>query len=257
MPHPTLLNARSLGMGGAVRALSGPVESARVNPAGLAAQRGFFSGASYATRRHSPYDAFSLTLVDNITSPMGGALQYRRTQGTSEEREEVSLGLAMGKPGLRWGFTARYVHGRADGEAQWHEVFNGDVGFLFERPGGTKLAAVGYDLLGTSLGYLERRVACGVAQTGVGNWNLAADLVRNLDRDFGKGLDLHLGAEYQAPTSPWAARLGHMWRGDNGVDYQSLGAGYTLGRFSLGYAVQAALQDSGQLLHLISIDGSF
>ena len=257
VPHPTLLSARSLGMGGAVRALSGPVESARVNPAGLAAQRGFFSGSSYATRRSSPYDAFSLTLVDNITSPMGGALQYQRTKGADEEREEVGLGLALGQPGLRWGFTVRYVHGRADREAKWHNVFNGDLGVLFERPGGIRLAVVGYDLLSTSLEFLERRVAIGVAQTGVDNWNLAADLVRNLDRDFGKGLDLHLGAEYQEPGSPWTARLGHMCRGDNGKDYQSLGAGYATGRLNLGYALQLARQDRSEILHLFSFDGSF
>lgn len=257
VPHPTLLNARSLGMGGAVRALSGPVESANINPAGLSEQRGFFAGSSYATRRSSAYDAFSLTLVDNITSPMGGALQYLRTKGSDEEREEVSLGLAMGKPGLRWGFTTRYVRGRADGEAEWHNVFDVDVGVLFERAGGIRLAVVGYNLLDTSLDFLERRIACAVAQRGLGNWNLAVDLVRNLDQDLSDGLDLHVGAEYQAPDSPWAARLGHMWRGDNGVDYQSLGGGYTLERFSLGYAVQVALQDSDQILHLFSIDGSF
>ncbi len=258
VPHPTLLSARSLGMGGAVRALSGPLESARVNPAGLATQRGFFSGSSYATRRHAPYDAFSLTLVDNITSPMGGALQYQRTKGADEEREEVSLGLAMGQPGLRWGFTVRYVHGRADREADWHNVFEGDVGVLFERPGGTRLAVVGYDLLGTSLEFLERRVACGVAQTGVGgSWNLAADVVRNLDRDFSDGLDLHLGAEHQRAGSPWATRLGHLWRGDSGKDYQSLGAGYVAGGLNLGYALQLTRQDRSEILHLFSIDGSF
>jgi hypothetical protein len=257
VPSPSLLNARSLGMGGAVRALSGPVESARVNPAGLAVQRGFFAGSSYATRRNSSYDAFSLTLVDNVTSPMGGALQYQRARTIVAEREEMGLGLAMGKPGLRWGFTLRYVRGRADREAKWHDVFDGDLGVLFERPGGTRLAVVGYDLLGPSRDFLERRVAIGVAQTGVGSWNVAADVVRNLDRDFADGLDLHLGAEYQRPGSPWAARLGHLWRGDNGKDYQALGAGYSTGGLTLGYALQWARQDRAEILHLFSVEGSF
>lgn len=256
-PHPTLLGTRTLAMGGATRALSGPVESARVNPAGLAVQRGFFTGSQYATRRDSAYDAFSVTLVDNITSPMGGALQYQRTKCRTEEREEVSLALAMGKPGLRWGFSTRYVHGRDGGSAEWHNVFNGDVGILFERTGGTRLAVVGYDLLGTSLAFLERRVALGVAQSRVGDWSLAADLVRNLDKDFADGVDVHLGAEYQAARSPWAVRLGQMWRGDTGKDYPSLGFGYVAGTWSLGYAVQTARQDRSELLHLFSLDGSY
>ena len=257
-PHPTLLNARSLGMGGALRALSDPVDSARINPAGLATHRGFFAGSSYATRRDAPYDAFSLTVVDNITSPMGGALQYQRTKDREEEREEVGLGLAMGTPGLRWGFTVRYVHGRQGRDGDWHNVFNGDVGVLFERPGGTRLAVVGYDLLGTSLPFLERRISLGVAQVGAGNsWNLAADLVRNMDQDFADGLDLHLGAEYRPTGSPWAGRLGHMWRGDNGKDYQSLGGGYSTDRLELGYALQLPRQARSELLHLFTVDGSF
>lgn len=257
VPHPTLLNARALAMGGAVRALAEPVESARLNPAGLATRRGFFAGSSYATRRRAPYDAFSLTLIDNITSPMGGALQYQRTTGPTEEREEVGLGLAVGKPGLRWGFTTRYVHGRDGREAQWHNVFNGDLGVLFERPGGIRLAVVGYDLLGTSLEFLARKVACGVGRSGLGSWSLEADLVRNLDLDFADGLDLHLGAEYRHPRSPWIGRLGQMWRGDNDKDYPSAGFAYQTGRLDLGYAVQLARQERRELLHLFTVDGSF
>ena len=48
-----------------------------------------------------------------------------------------------------------------------------------------------------------------------------------------------------------------MWRGDNGKDYQSVGASYTAGPVNLGYALQLARQDSEDLLHLFSIDGSF
>ena len=102
------------------------------------------------------------------------------------------------------------------------------------------------------------RIALGIAQTGVaGTWNLAADLVRNMDRDFSDGLDVHLGAEYRPTNSPWAGRLGQMWRGDNRKDYQSLGVGYNTDALDLGYAVQMARQDRSELLHLLSVSGSF
>ena len=255
-PEPYLLDARSLALGGAVRALSGPVESARVNPAGLGPQRGFFSGVTYATRRNTAFDAFSLTVVDNVTSPMGGAIQYQRLYGGSE-REDLSLGLAAGKKGMWWGGTLRYVHGREARGDNWKDVFTGDLGALFERPGGTRFAVVGYNLVDTPLDFLERNIAGGVAQTGVGNWNLAADLVRSLDLDFANGIDLHLGAEYQLSDRPLALRFGYMWRGNNGQDYPSGGLGWTAKSWGVGYALQLPRQNPAAVLQLFTVEGQF
>jgi hypothetical protein len=255
-PRPELLEARSLAMGGALRTLAGPVEAARINPAALGGVRGFFAGTSYATRYRNPLDAFSLTLVDNVTSPMGGALQYLRVNG-AQEREDVSLSLAAGKKGLWWGFTARYVHGRGDDTAQWVDVFTGDVGVLFERPGGLRIAAVGQDLLDTSLDFLERRIAVGASKSGLWGWTLAADVVRTLERDFSRGTDLHLGAEYALAATPWRFRLGQLWRGDTGKDYASAGVGWGWSNVTIGYGIQRPRQDSGEVLHAFSAEGSF
>ncbi|MHB8766027.1 MAG: hypothetical protein ACYDA8_17055 [Deferrisomatales bacterium] len=254
-PGVDLLDARALGMGGALRSLAGPTEAPRLNPAMLGPVRGFFAGTSYATRQAGAFDALAVTLIDNVTSPMGGALQYLRLQG-AEEREDVSLSLAAGRKGLWWGFSARYVHGRQAGAAQWEDVFTGDVGLLFERPNGLRLAVVGTDLVDTSLDFLERRVALAASKSGPRGWTLAADLVRNLDRDVDRGVDLHLGAEY-TPAGPWALRLGQLWRGDTGKDYASAGLGWSRGTLRLGYAAQKARQRSGELLHVVSAEASF
>jgi len=255
-PRPELLEARSLGMGGALRTLAGPVAAARINPAALGTVRGFFAGASYATRQEGGLDAFSITMVDNVTSPMGGALQYLRLQG-GEEREDVSLSLAAGKRGLWWGFTARFVHGRQDQRAQWEDVFTGDLGVLVERPGGLRIAAVGQDLLDTSLDFLERRISLGVSQSGLWGWIVAGDVVRNLDREFSQGVDLHLGAEYALGATPWRLRLGQLWRSDTGKDYASAGVGWGWQNVTVGYAIQKARQRSGEFLHAFSAEGSF
>jgi hypothetical protein len=90
VPDPGLFDARSLAMGGALRSLADRGAAARLNPAGLSPRRGFFAQASYATREKEPVDAVLITLVDNITSPMGGALQYVRIHG-EVEREDVGL----------------------------------------------------------------------------------------------------------------------------------------------------------------------
>jgi hypothetical protein len=254
-PSADILDARALGMGGAQRALARPIAAARLNPAALGPERGFFAGSSYATRRASAFDSLSITLVDNITSPMGGAIQYLRLHG-DEEREDLSLGLSAGKRGLWWGFTGRYVHGKNPDQAQWRDVITGDLGLLFERPTGTRFVVVGYDVIGTSLDFLQRRVALGVSQS-IGKWALEADLVRNLERELSNGIDVHLGAEYRLPRSPWLFRLGQMWRGETGKDYASAGLGWSVPEISLAYAVQKARQRTDEYLHVISLDGSF
>jgi hypothetical protein len=253
-PRTEILDARALAMGGALRALAGPVAAARLNPAALGPERGFFAGAAYATERSSSLDAISVTLVDNITSPMGGAIQYLRLHAR-EEREDLSLGLSLGKRGLWWGFTLRYVRGKNPGSTNWHDVFTGDLGVLFERPSGTRFVVVGYDLAQSSLDFLDRRIALGVAQSGLGRWSLEADFVRTLERDFSRGIDAHVGAEYQVPGWPCQLRLGQMWRGDTGKDYASAGFGWSFPEVTLSYAVQKARQRSDEYLHVISLQG--
>jgi len=255
-PRPEILDARALAMGGALRTLSGPVAAARMNPAALGAVRGFFAGTSYATRRADACDALSFTLVDNVTSPLGGALQYLRLQ-SREEREDMSLSLAGGKSGIWWGFTIRYVHGRQRNEAEWHDVFTGDLGLLFQRPGGLRIAVVGHDLMQTPLDFLDRRVALAVSKDALWGWAVEADVVRNLDQDFGNGLDFHVGAEYAVGGTPWKLRLGQFWRGDTAEDYASAGVGWSWENIALAYAVQKTRQEAGEFLHAFSIDGSF
>jgi hypothetical protein len=251
------LDARALGMGGALRSLANTVSAARYNPAGLSAIRGFFAGMSYATQTEGAFDAVQITLVDNITSPMGGALQYVRLQG-EEEREDIGLSLSAGGKGLWWGFTVRYVHARNRDAAEWNQLFTGDVGFLIERPGDLRIAAVGYDLLDTTSPFLERRVALAASKTWAKDWTVAVDLVRNLDNDFNKGLDLHVGVEYRRPTSRWIFRGGEFWEGSSGKDYTSLGVGWSLPvNLDLGYALRVSRQDPSAYLNVLTFAGSF
>ncbi len=254
-PLTEVLDTRAVAMGGALRALATPLEAARINPAGLARTRGFFGGSSYLTRRHDAFDALSATLVDNISSPFGGAIQYVRFQG-AQEREDLSLGLAAGRDGQWWGATLRYVHGRTRGADDWRDLLTGDLGALFERPSGLRFAVVGVNLFDTSNSFLERRISAGVAHADLWGWAVEGDLVRNLDEEFDRGLDAHLGAEYRL----WGTvmlRIGQMWQGDTGKDYQSAGFGWQGDRVELGYAVQRTRQRSNELLHAFSLAGVF
>ncbi len=256
-PPPDLVDARSLAMGGALRTLAGPLAAPRLNPAALGPPRGFYAGSSWATRSAGAFDAFTLTIVDNITSPLGGAFDFLRLQG-EQVREEVSLSLAAGGRGLWWGFNGRYLHWRQRHESSWHDAGTLDVGFLCERPGGWRFAAVGFDLIESSYDVpLHRRVGFGVSKQGVYGWTLAADAVRNFDKDVSRGTDVHLGAERALFEGDWQVRFGQMWRGETGKDYASLGVGWTPGSWSLGYGVQKARQRSGEWLHAFSASGQF
>lgn len=249
-------DARALAMGGALRSLADPIASTRINPAGVGRTRGFFSGASYSTRSKDPFDVISITLVDNVTSPLGGALQYVRMNGP-EEREDVTLSLSSGNKGLWWGTSIRYVHARDRSEAVWNDVVTGDVGFLFERPGGARIAVVGYDLIDSSIDFFDKRIALGLSQPMGKKWTFAADVVRNLENDFNRGLDLHLGAEKQFSRAPLLLRFGQMWDGVSGKDFPSAGVGWMGKDFSLNYGVRKTRQEAGEFHHIISVEGAF
>ena len=128
-PLPEMVNARAMAMGGAVTSLSGKTMSARANPAGLAVERGYFVGASYLNRDTNQFDAVTVTLVDNQTATIAGALQYTRLI-TKYETEEVGLSFAGGARSTFWGFTTRFVHGRESDDDDWDNAIVGDVGLL-------------------------------------------------------------------------------------------------------------------------------
>lgn len=259
-PGPEATDARALALGGAYRALAETVAAARFNPAGLSPRRGFFVGGTYHTSPVGAADGVELTLVDNVTSPFGGALQYTHYQG-DEEREEISLSLSAGEgkqaSGLWWGFTVRYVQARDRSGGEWSDLVTSDVGFLVERPGGLRIGVVGYDVLDSSSDFLNRRVALGLSKSS-GAWTLAADVLRNLDQDVSNGVNLHLGGEYRLGEGPWALRGGYQWRGDTREDYASAGVGWSLpGSLSAGYGLQKSRQDPRGYLHALSLEGSF
>ncbi len=244
-------------MGGALRTLAGPVASPRLNPATLGVVRGFFVGSSYSTAEEGAFDAFSLTIVDNVSSPMGGAIEYLHIQG-EDELDNLSLSLAAGRSGLWWGVTGRFVRSRVRGASGWQDDLTMDVGLLFERPGGLRFAAVGYNLADTTTKQIKRRVAFGASFSDLFGWTLAADVVRNLEGDISRGLDLHLGAEYAFGESGWTGRLGQMWLGETGKDYASAGVGWDWkSSLRLAYALQKARQRDTEFFHVFSAEGTF
>lgn len=254
-PEPEMTDPRALALGGAIRSIPDTMASPRSNPAAIGPFRGFFVGASHLTMSKGPLDATQVTLVDNVSSHLGGALQYYRLNGDMD-REDVGLTICAGQKGMFLGFTGRFVHGRDDEEDSWDNAFVGDIGILLERDGGLRIAVVGHDLFASTIDYLQSRVALGVSKEDYNDFTLSFDLVRNLDENFDKGQDYHLGLEYRPGNSSLGFAVGQMWEGSTSRDRASVGVFLSDKNYRLGYAVQKTRQEDNEYLHSVSIMGS-
>ncbi len=252
-------NARSLALGGAIRAIPASVMAARVNPAALCPIRGFFGGVSYEGQDRSGdgFDALQVTLVDNQTSAFAGAIQYSR-RASADQIEDISVSLAGGKTNF-FGASLRYIHGRDASSASWESAVVGDIGILAERPGGLRFAVTGQDLFASKLDFLEPRAALGVSYNLSSVWMLSADFVRNLDRAIEDGQDLHIGLEWSPRGSGFAFRAGYMYEGLSEERFYSAGIGWTnADGLVFGYAFQVPEDDRDRekIIHAFSVQAA-
>lgn len=252
--RPELYDARALALGGAGRSLSPSPTAGRMNPAAIAGIRGFYGGATYLTRDEETLDALRVTVVDNSSSPVAGALMYSRMVA-GRELEDIGLVLAAGANNQWWGATTRYVHGRDSSSDEWDGAFVGDIGVLVQREW-LRIAVVGHDLFASTLDFLETRLALGLSTDFYG-FTLAGDYVRHLDTDLDHGQDTHVGVEYTPKGSKWSLRAGQVWEGATDEDAFTWGIGWTYKTLELGYGWMKTRQEPGPTVHVFSVRGSF
>ncbi len=135
----------------------------------------------------------------------------------------------------------------------------GDLGILFERSSGLKIAVVGHDLFASELAFLDPRIALGFAYSPSNNWTLSTDIVRHTDESMGDGQDYHVGFEWMPKGSGLALRIGHMWEGLTDTDAFSAGIGWkSADGLVFSYAAQKVRQVSGtgNLLHAFSVQAA-
>jgi len=253
---PETFDARAMALGGAARSLPAVGMSARMNPAAISPIRGFYGGATYLTQNEDILDALRVTVVDNESSPIAGALQYNRMVAHHQESEDVGLTLATGAKGQWWGATVRYVHARDNPDDDWDGAFVGDAGILLKRPGNLRIALVGHDLFASTVDFLETRLALGISAA----WDaftLSADVVRHIERSMDDGQDLMVGIEFAPKSSKWSLRMGQVWEGESADDAFSAGFGWSLDTLEVGYAWRKSRQDPGPTTHVFTIRGAF
>lgn len=255
-PAPEAYDARAMGLGGAVTSVVGRTMSARANPAALVPERGFLFGATYLTRSNTQLDALAVTLVDNSTSPIAGAIHYLRVV-TEGESEEVGLSLAAGERGQFWGMTGRFAHTRADKKDNWRSAFVGDFGLLLIRSSGLHVGLVGRDFLDSTYDALERRVALGLSKTFDSGLMVSADYVRYVDLGINDGYSTHLGVEFRPSQTPWELRGGYTRSPMGGDEYYSGGLGWSNQTISADYAFRINKDKQRDFIHVFSFSAPF
>lgn len=255
-PGPELFNARALALGGAVVSVPGKTLSARSNPAALAPIKGFYLGGSYVWRESPTLDGVNLTLVDNSTAPIAGALNYHRVV-TKGETEEVGLSLAAGTGGYFWGVTGRFAHTRNDKKGDWKSAFVGDLGLLITRENGLMIGVAARDLLDSSYEAVERRVAGGLSMTFQNSIMVAADYVRYFDHSIENGSSQHFGVEWRPNQTPWALRGGYMRDGISETDFISMGLGWTNQKFDIDYGYMRGTENGEGNTHILTVSYPF
>lgn len=255
-PSPETYNARALALGGAVTSVPGKLMSARANPAGLAPVRGFFGGASYLTRSVNQLDGISVTLIDNISAPIAGAVNYLRVV-TEGESEEVALSLATGVSDFYWGLSARFAHTRKTRTDDWENTFVGDAGLLIIRDSGFTFGLAARDLFDASYEGLRRRVAGGISYTFEEGVMLAADYVRYFDFGISDGSTVHVGAEWKPNQTPWSIRAGMLKDNMTDETYFSCGLGWSNKSFEIDYAYRANKEHGEDDTHVVTLSYPF
>ncbi len=255
-PSPEMYNARAMALGGAVTSVPGKIMSARANPAALAPIKGFYGGATYLTRNENQLDGIAVTLIDNVSAPITGALNYERTV-TDGESEEVALSLASGMNGYYWGVSGRFAHTRKTRLADWDNTFLGDAGLLIMRDSGFSFGLAARDFFDSNYQALKRRVAGGLSYSLDSGLLLSADYVRYFDLDEKRGATIHTGIEWKPNQTPWSFRVGGLFDRITRETYFSLGAGWSNQAFEIDYAYRANRDHGADDIHILTLSYPF
>lgn len=216
-------SARSLGMGGAWRALGQGADAGTGNPAAVAAFRTYrveLTGAWDWVGK----DAFGSVSIADSTNPLAaGVSQQLITLGKGRERttahlNTVALSLPLGEA-FMVGVASRYLIMRGAREAN---AFTGDVGLLL-RLGLFSIGASAHNLIDTRNPELTRYYSAH-ASVLAGMLTLAADVRADFTTNERRTFTYNGGVEYVMGEN-FPIRAGYTWDGFTRSSQMGLGIG--------------------------------
>lgn len=201
-PFDEVSGVRTLGMGGAHRAVGTSNDTLKLNPAGLAIHTRYAVELHYGWSEKYDESRATVSAVDSKSGPVAGGLGYEflksELEGNLKNLHRVSLGLAyrLGDM-LALGTTVHYIEGSRDvaGENEDVREFSSDLGFIFRLSDHVQLGATWHNLVRSeNTGLSPQSVGLGFSAGGSG-FLLAYDSRLDLEQDE---IDAshHVGMEY-------------------------------------------------------------
>jgi hypothetical protein len=246
------LSARTLGMGGAWRALGVGAESGLGNPASLAALRAYrieLSGGWDWSQK----DAYGMAAIaDSVTSPLAAGVTYQvasLNRGPLRTTAHINT-LASALPladSFMVGASVRYALLRGAREAN---VVTGDAGLLVRPFPFISLGVSGHNLIQTNIPELSRHYS---AHVGVllGLLTVAGDVVADFETRERTILSYNGGLEFlMGQTFP--LRAGYSWDGYTHSSKLSMGLGFNTPGGGVDMAYQHGLGSERERLVVLT-----
>lgn len=270
--HPQ--TARSIGMGGAQRAIADATDGIFVNPAGIVAKKHYIIDASYSWTQEANAHRPGAAIIDSVTTVVGAAFAYNyehRFNSGSLGVHRLNFGLGYNIGGiLAIGLTLKYTIAERNKDA-YELLFTpedennpgaprqpldpnfsipalnftgvtGDIGVLFTPIQYISVAVVGYNLIPNPMWPEFAPIAMGFG---------AAGHIEHLEIDFDAVLDFstrkkvssrfHVGAEYTI-VGMVPIRAGFLVDKVGNDMFWSLGAGFRHPSFGIDFGYRQAVE---------------
>lgn len=245
-----LMDARSLGMGGAYRGLGLSADAVNGNPAAMSAFKRYQVEITGVWDPGYKYAYGSATVLDSQTNPMAAGLSYHLVSfGRGEERRTAHINtVALGFPladALHIGVSAHHLLMTGAVEAN---AITGDAGVLLRLFEALQIGASAHNLIDIHHPEMSRYYTFSAAFM-LGLFSAAVDVRADFERPEGQTWMLNAGAEYVFGNG-FPLRAGYTFDSSTGQHYLSGGLGFFTegGGIDIGYRHE--LNGSGRFLAL-------
>lgn len=262
-----IYSARSMGMGGTLRASSTGATAILLNPAGMSLARMYSLGATYQHRFSDTGSLFQISIVDSATRSLAAGIAYSLVHATpemtiptekgiyalKEKVNEHKIGLCLSYPlgdyvflGVGGHYVSHSIEIPQDAPSSLESIEISamalDVGLIIKPVDGLYLGFVGYNLISIHDQIYPQSLGLAIAyQAGdmfVAGFDAVLDFTSQPDN---MNVDLHGGIEFFL-AKQYAVRLGIMHKMFGNKIYASGGFGMILSQIALEAGVRQEIE---------------
>ncbi|HUT76053.1 MAG TPA: hypothetical protein VM285_00090 [Polyangia bacterium] len=264
-----VMDPRSLGLAGALRASAGSCSGMYMNPATIAMLRGYHINLMYGYTSQDNLHNAGGAVVDSVTSQViaaGLSLNYLRAEERRTDHESWDARLAVAgniADTLYLGMTGRYirvehdlesanrgpngVHALPSSGGQQLDGLTFDAGAVLSLGGVVNIGVVGYNLSNPGSAYAPLQLAPGVALTLLGMLIIEGDVVVDFTSHAEVNEEVNAGIElFLANMVP--LRVGYRYDVFLDIHGIAAGVGYSDQSFAVDVGFQHDIRENGRLI---------